>query len=297
VADGPFSYRLFGLRVRSELALPELGPGVAPEAAEVTIVRGAVAEAPSGLTVRGGEALLSIDGVGRYRMEEGRRLTIDPAPGASDRNVRLYLLGSAFAAILHQRGLLPLHANAVVIGGGAVAFTGHPGAGKSTLAAWFHDRGLAVLADDVCVVTWDEAGRPLAHAGIPRLRLRPEALAASGRVPEDYEPAFDDRDKFNVPTGAAPLEPVPLDRVYLLRRGEPRIERLHGAAAVEALVANTYRGGYLPLMGRTGPHLLACARLARAVPVFEAARPWDLAGMDAASAALEAHARDRPAGP
>ena len=57
--------------------------------------------------------------------------------------------------------------------------------------------------------------------------------------------------------------------------------------------AQASRCGYVPLMGRTGPHLLACARLARAVPIFEATRPWDLAGMDAGSAALEAHARDR----
>jgi hypothetical protein len=259
----------------------------------VTIALGPVADdSAPGLTVRGDESVLSIDGVGRYRMEGGRRLTVEPAPAASERNVRLYLLGSAFAAILHQRGLLPLHANAVVIEGRAVAFLGHPGAGKSTLAAWFHDRGFEVLADDVCVVTWDEAGRPLAHAGLPRLRLKPEALAASGRNADDYEPAFDDRDKYNVPTGGAGLgQPVPLDGIYLLQRGEPGIARLHGAAAVEALVANTYRGGYVPLMGRKGPHLLACARLARAVPVFEASRSWDLAGLDSSSAALAAHAR------
>jgi hypothetical protein len=294
MADGAFSYRLFGLSVRSDVPLPELGDPVAPEAPDVTIIRGAVAGGPPGLTVSGEEALLSIGGVGRFRMEGGRRLVVERAAGASDRNVRLYLLGSAFAALLHQRGLLPLHANAVVIGGRAVAFLGHAGAGKSTLAAWFHDHGFAVLADDVCVVTWDEAGGPLAHAGIPRLRLKPEALAASGRNAEDYEPAFDDLDKYNVPTaGAGRSGPVPLDRVYLLQRGKAAIARLQGAAAVEALVANTYRGGYVPLMGRQAPHLLACARLARAIPVFEATRPWDLTGLDASSAALEAHARER----
>ena len=78
--------------------------------------------------------------------------------------------------ILHQRSLLPLHANAMVVEGRAIGFMGHPGAGKSTLAAWFHDRGFDVLADDVCVVTPGPDGRPLAHPGIPRLRLWREAL-------------------------------------------------------------------------------------------------------------------------
>jgi hypothetical protein len=298
MADNAFSYRLFGLRVRSELPLPELGPVTAAEAPDVRIVRGRVdstGDEPFGLTVRGDSALLNIRGIGRFGIERGSGMTVEPAPGASERNVRLFLLGSAFAAILHQRGLLPLHANAVVVEGRAVAFMGHPGAGKSTLAAWFHDRGFPVLADDVCVVTWDEAGRPLANPGIPRLRLRPEAIEASGRNIGDYEPAFDDRDKFNVPTdrGGA-REAVPLHHLYLLERsdsGGEDFDRLAGAAAVEALVANTYRGGYLPLMEGTGAHLLACARLARGVPVFEARRRWDLSGLDASSAALEAHAR------
>lgn len=300
VDEGPFAYRVFGLRIRSALRLPELGEPLPAEESDVEIVRGDVpaeGSAPSGLSVAGDVALLSIPEVGRYAMVGGRSVTVEPVPGASDRNVRLFLLGSAFAAILHQRGLLPLHANAVVVDGRAIAFLGHPGAGKSTLAAWFHDEGFRILADDVCVVTWSAGGRPLAHPGIPRLRLRPEAIEASGRVVDDYEPAFDDRDKFNIPTAASAAgDPVPLDHLYLLTRGgdgRESVAPLTGAAAVEALVANTYRGGYVPLMGRKSPHLLDCARLARSTPVFEASRPWDLDRLDESSRALLAHARRR----
>ncbi|MBV8687752.1 MAG: hypothetical protein JOZ90_05360 [Alphaproteobacteria bacterium] len=299
MSDGPFAYRLFGLRVSSELPLPELGPPLPPEAADVTIRRGAVAaapDAPLGLSIRDDGALLRIAQVGRYLVAGGRDLLVDADPSASPRNLRLFLLGSAFAAILHQRGLLPLHANAMVVAGRAIGFMGRSGAGKSTLAAWFHDRGFEVLADDVCIVTWDGSGRPLAHPGIPRLRLWREALEASGRRAGDYEAAFDDMDKYNVPTERGPARsPVPLDHLYLLEEAaagaEAEIARLTGSDAVAALVANTYRGGYLPLMDRTGPHLMDCVRLARAVPVFTARRPWDLARLDAGSAALEAHAR------
>ena len=100
-------------------------------------------------------------------MRDGNQIVIDAAPDATDRNVRLFLLGSALGALLHQRGLLPLHANAIDLGGGAVAFSGHSGAGKSTIAAWFHDRGHRILADDVCVVGFDQSGRALVHA-VPR---------------------------------------------------------------------------------------------------------------------------------
>src|SRR5258708_9269606 len=94
-------------------------------------------------------------------------------------------------AIFHQRGLLPLHANAIEVGGQAVAFVGPSGAGKSTLAAYFRDRGYRVLCDDVCVVSFGSDGEPLAWPGIPRIKLSGRALAALVRRVCDLERVFD----------------------------------------------------------------------------------------------------------
>lgn len=290
-------YRLFGLSVRSEVPLPELVADPGTGEAEVRISVRTIANAPdaaAGLHIEGDEALLVIPAVGRFLTRGGREMLVEPAPNVSQRNLRLYLLGSAFAAILHQRGLLPLHANAVVVEGCAVGFMGHPGAGKSTLAAWFHDRGFDVLADDVCVVTPGPDGRPLAHPGIPRLRLWREALEAGGRDASSYERSFDDMDKYTVPTDLdRALPAVPLSHLYLLEKADdaPSVTRLEGSAAVEAMIANTYRGAYVRPMGLTRRHLLACAELARTVPVFRARRRWGYDSFDREGAALEAHAR------
>jgi hypothetical protein len=278
--------------------LPELVPDTAEEPADVRIRLGRIdasAETAPGLHVEAENALLIVQTVGRFLTRGGREMIVEPAPDVSPRNLRLYLLGSGFAAILHQRGLLPLHANAVVVDGRAIGFMGHPGAGKSTLAAWFHDRGFDVLADDVCVVTAGPDDRPLAHPGIPRLRLWREALEASGREASAFERAFDDMDKYTVPTDLERALPaVPLSHLYLLEKTDEAasVDRLEGAAAVEAMVANTYRGAYVPLMGRSRQHLLACAQLARTVPVFRARRRWGYDSFDAEGAALEAHARE-----
>lgn len=291
-------YQVFGLILRSQIPLPELheasgGP------ADVTIMRGPVPQRNdrNGLSLFGDAALLTIPKVGRYWIDSGREILVEPDPGASERNVRLYLLGSALGGILHQRRLLPLHANAVEVEGHAVAFMGHPGAGKSTMAAWFFDRGHRVLADDVCVVTFGADGRPLAHPGIPRLRLWREAIEATGRVAEDYELSFDDMDKFNVPTlQAGTVEPLPLHHVYLLGKAgpeetSPAIRALKGIASVDALVANTYRGAYLPLMDATAQHLRQCLRLVSTAPVFTADRRWGFDSFEAQAMAIEAHAR------
>jgi hypothetical protein len=293
------AYSVFGLVIASEIELAELEPAPAGAAPDAMVRRGAVTlpEAGGGYSVAGEGTLLTIARVGRYLISGGSEIVVDPAPGASERNVRLFLLGSAFGALLHQRGLLPLHANAIEIDGRAFAFCGHSGAGKSTVAAWFHDRGHRILADDVCVIGFDEGGRALAYPGIPRLRLWREALEASGREAGAFTRSFDDLDKYDVPTHRdAPPRPLPLGAIYLLRKSEEgaapaAIERLAGVEAVETLVSNTYRGGYLRTIGRTGAHLAACLAVARAVPVFLAERAWGFDRFEAQASRLEAHAR------
>ena len=296
------SYSVFGLTIVSEIPLPELDPGLAGAAPDAAVRLDSIAlpEGIAGYSAAGEATLLTVPKVGRYLISGGSEIVVDPAPEASERNVRLFLLGSAFGALLHQRGLLPLHANAVEIDGRAFAFSGHSGAGKSTMAAWFHDRGHRILADDVCVIGFDAEGCALAHPGIPRLRLWREALEASGRAADGYHRSFDALDKYDVPTERdAPLAPLPLAAVYLLTKAQaeapaPEVARLTGVAAVDALVANTYRGGYLRTIGGTGQHLAACVRVARAVPVFRAERFWGFDRFEEEARRLEAHARSLP---
>ena len=289
-----YFYSIFGLRVRSEFPLEELRE-VSPSAQADVCIRqgsgGAGQVAGSGYTILPEGTALNVPGVASMLVKNGCEILID-ADGW-DRQVRTYLLGSAFGALLHQRGLMPLHANAVDIGGQAVVFSGHSGAGKSTLAAWFHDRGFDVLADDVSVIGW-EAGRPVVQPGVPRLRLWREALEASGREASAFERSFANTDKYDVPTEASGCRgPIPLAAIYFLARrsqGELRVSELAGSAAVEALVANTYRGAYLKTIGRTGEHLMQCVRIAREVPVFRAERAWDLARLEEEALKLRDHA-------
>jgi hypothetical protein len=295
-------YHIFSLSIASEIELPELR-GIVPAedgAPDVVIRRVAppvIDDENRGYNVTPHGTLLSIEEAGRYLISDGRTILAERSPSGSERNLRLFLLGSALGALLHQRGLLPLHANGIEIEGRAVLFLGHSGAGKSTMAAWFHDRGFRILSDDVCVVTINGQGQPIAHPGIPRLRLWTEALRASGRAEEDFELAFDDSEKFNVPVAAKESTgPLPLDQIYLLGRAEseanvPVIERLQGVEAVDALVGNTYRGAYLPFIGGTQRHLMSCLHLVGRIPVFSARRRWGYEHFDQQASALEEHVR------
>ena len=281
---------LFGLAVHSELPLPGL-PSADEAAPRVDVTFGPVPPQDEVLRATDGGLAFRADGVGRFLISGGDNIVIDPVPGAGDRELRVYLLGSAFGALLHQRGLLPLHANCIEIAGHAVAFLGRSGAGKSTLAHWFQSQGHAVLADDVSAIA--PAEPPLALPGVPRLRLWKDALDAAGLDRTAYPRSFEGQDKFDVPASAR-HSPLPLGACYLLdeaAEGEAHgITRLSGIDASEALIANTYRGGFVPLLGRSEHHLRLCVALARQVPLFRAVRRWGRDHFDSDAAALRDHA-------
>jgi hypothetical protein len=285
--SGPFDYHLFGLRVRSHFKLPELQP--IEDNSEPDVVVRIDEDAAD-------DAQIRIDGIADFHVVAGREIRVRPEPGASERNVRLYLLGSAMGMLLHQRGLLPLHANAVEIEGRAVAFMGPSGSGKSTLAAWFHDRGYRVIADDVCVIHFDDGGQPVVRPGLPRLRLWKEVLEATGREPAEFDRSYagaDDWEKYDVPLAQSEsIAQSGLAAIYVLDRGESAlIEPLRGARAAEALFANTYRGHFIREAGGNRPHWEACLNLVRTTPIFRAVRIWDLDRIDEHSGRLLDHAR------
>lgn len=292
------TYSLYGLNIMSDLALPELPTAPGTSAADVHVRLGAAAPSfpDEEMHVVEGGAGFRIEGIASYLIRGGSDIEVVPACGAPEVNVRLYLLGSAMGMLLHQRGVLPLHASAVAIGSRAFAFMGPPGAGKSTLAAVLERRGNQVVADDVCAVRLSRSGEPWVSPGLPRLRLWRNSLDALGLEASHYPRSYagDKRyDKFDVSLGAAAGAPLPLGGVFVLTDG-PRVavERLGGAAAVAALVENIYRGSWAAAAGCLQQHWENCLAIASRVPVVVLQRPRDLMAVSGLSADVVAWCRE-----
>jgi hypothetical protein len=293
------SYFVFGLRVRSELALPELEPMATDDGCEPDVEIRLDALAPALASVRhatatmqigDGDCLVTVTKVARYRVRNGTEIIIDPAAGSSERNVRLFLLGTALGALCHQRGLLPLHASAIEAGGRAIAFMGPSGAGKSTIAARLQSRGYRVLCDDICVVSFDADGRAVAWPGLPRLKLWGDAVTALGRNAAAFDRVHDDMEKFLLPLKSGTgRDAMPLARLYLLQEDglglDESVRPLTGAQAVDAIMANTYRGGLVAPMGRSAAHFMQCTSVVKQVGVYAIDRR---AGLDAFSGHADA---------
>jgi len=157
-------YTLFGWRVQSTLPLPELlpwrGGSRAPDlVVEVGAVPPVDLDTPSfnpALQICPTGVRVAIPAVATYWVEAGRRVIVQPTMPEDATDIRVFLLGTVLALLCFQRGLLPLHASAVDIGGQALLLSGVSGAGKSTLAAAFSGRGYRLLSDDLCAL---EMGR------------------------------------------------------------------------------------------------------------------------------------------
>lgn len=302
VAAAMRDYRVYGLTVRSDIELtgwPVL-PTRSETRPEVRIQRIAVsapqppAEAYTAAgRVEQGRVTFAIRGVARYDIEGGTDVRVEPEPTARPEDVLLYLTGSVMGATMHQRGIFPLHASAVELGGVAVAIAGPSGTGKSTLAMTLVRRGGRLVTDDIAAVeplSTDQVG---IWPGAPRVKLDPAGLAALAQSGAGLSPAGGNRDKYHLPVVMewdADARPVPLKRLYILQDGEgdPRLEILGGMEAVQAVVDETYFLNLVAQLGFQARNFRSAASVARAVRVRRLVRPRGFRHLEQTAALLEA---------
>jgi hypothetical protein len=279
-------YTAYGLQVDSEVPLPELLPG-SNQSPDVQIRYGSVPTSLPDPLGQGGyfqaapdTFLLRVRNTARYLVVKGQEIVIERLPNCSEDALRLYLLGSAFGALLHQRRLLVMHASSIETARGAVLFVGPSGHGKSTLLAALVQRGYAMLADDVTAVTVEPPSGPVAFAAFPHMRLCADAATRLDYrlegLPRVYSPGRISVDKYLVPVPHFCATPLPVHALYTLNVHAPPDIHLESVDNVQrfALVgANTYRHLFLEGLGLRQMHFHAAARMAKTVQVGCITRP------------------------
>lgn len=284
-------YTAYGVALDSEVDLPELRtrPYVEGSEPDLSIRLCAVSPLPN----EDGRAFIhsEMDGElrffsraeGRFVYRAGREILLDPVPEMAPSALRLYILGAGLNIALFQRGLWVFHASVVCIEGKAVAFLGHPHAGKTTMAATLHRRGHTLLSDDVLAIRMTEDG-PLALPGFPRFKLWPDSAEALGVEAETLPRIKEDMDKRSCAVARRfREEPAPLVRMYTLGEGPaPEIALLNPRQAHLELIPywDLSKFGAAFLQGRRlGTCFLQCGELARRVPVSMLTRTTDLADL------------------
>lgn len=246
-----FTYSAFGLRICSEFECPELPAGSGPPDVRFRfgIVPSDGADSATGSQLSSasqGKYFLNVSHVARYLVQRGVEIIVEPAPSADADAVRLFLLGSALGALLHQRSALPVHGSAIVTPRGAVIFAGPSGCGKSTLAGAFFRKGFGILADDVAVIDSETVS---VFPGAARLMLWADVLPELDIVGRNLQPVRRGLEKYSLPVQESLSgEPIRLHAMYILETSNsdrPTISRVTGLAKIEALTRNTFRNNLI----------------------------------------------------
>lgn len=297
-----YSYVAYGLKITSEIFLPELlKDNSGKKTVDVTIKRGTLNPPPLEATssecychIEPEKAYLAWQDGGTFLVRNGGEIIIDSMPSIPEQVLRIYLLGAALGLLLHQRGLMTLHASTVVVNGEALAFVGDRGWGKSTTTGAMMNRGNLTISDDVTALDLNLQSSPLVLPGFPQLKLWCDSAVSLGHQLESLpllHPDFEKRvQRFT--TGFASTT-VPLKCIYVLSSGSTlEIEPLPSSTALEAIMRNWYCARFgeqmLQVVGTT-VHFQRCIDLVNRVKVCALKRPHDLSRLDEIAQAVEKH--------
>jgi hypothetical protein len=287
------------LKVQSDFELPGALPADAAEA-DVVVRMCDVPERLEAPTRAGQDwqmddsrFLLSLPGIGRFLATDGRLIEVQPE--CEPRDAVPFLLGTAFGALLLQRGNLVLHASSVSRDGGGVALCGYSGIGKSTLAAALCQAGCNFVSDDVSVVEAQPHGVALWPDG-RCLKLFQETLARLGLTAHRGQEVGSGTDKHYVELrGPRSAGPMMLRAIYVLRdlesQGASHIVRLSPLDAAQTLLNESHRPLLSLAMAKRNPHVAMTAAVVAKVPVFRFTRARDLDGLHQTAEELLAHWR------
>jgi hypothetical protein len=310
-------YRVYGLLIESDCALPELdgpAPGSSRSVPDVSVrLRFAPAAVPRDLeTVFTRELpdgtpwlrcarledgfVLSFARAGAFHINRaGRRVScVRRERGVPLAMLRHLLLDQVLPFLLNLRGCEAIHATAIAAAPGACAFIGPSGAGKSTLAASFLLAGCASIADD-CLVLESSAAEVAAVPAYPGLRLWSDTASALALTCSDSTAIYGRARKRRMlaPRSRAlmPRRPLPLRRIYRLVRADgcgphaPEVEPVSPRDAFMELISASF-----PLDFRDqrmlARHFRAMQCVAGAVPMRRLIVPDDLSALDAVRGAV-----------
>jgi hypothetical protein len=291
-----FSYRAYGLTLRSSLPLPELTPSGGTPDVDIKLAK-LIQPSSATITPQGsrwatpGEIFLSFHHVGSFLARSGCALDVDLLPTVDEDIGHQLVLGPGLGAILLQRGLLVLHASAVAIHGHAVILIGGSGWGKSSTAAALFARGHGLMADDVVPIAGISDGQPTIAPGYPQVKLWPDVAAACLGSDVAASSFQSETGKYLLPTGRGfPASALPLACIYVLDEGSHlEVASLTPREALLELLRHSYSARLLEPTGTAAAHFTQSGELAKQVPVFRLYRERSLAELNSVARLVENH--------
>jgi hypothetical protein len=284
-----YIYRVYGLDVKSDIILPELITleNNMTHTFDVTISLGNVPEHKENPKVKfenyfisDNELYFHVYGVAKYYIADGDKIIVEPEEDANIDDIKTYLLGSAFGAILIQRNIVAIHGGAMMVNGKIMIFTGDMGAGKSTLTSALRLDGNKFLADDVSVIGTTKEGVTVVYPGYPQQKLCKDIMLKFGYDTTKFKKINSDRNKFALPVlGDFVKEPIQLGSIIELTVGdvdEVKIAEMKGSEKLKVIYKNIYRKEFIDDTGLRPAYFKNFINVVKKVSLYRITRPKDI---------------------
>jgi len=193
------------------------------------------------------EFAMDVEGVAWYYACNGNYIEVCPYDGYNHHTLELYLNGSVYGAILHQRMILPLHGSCFNFNGSGIMVCGESGAGKSSTTASFSLNGAAFLTDDITPVLFAD-GKPQIWAMSDRIKLWGDSLKQLKQDKDGLHQIEPETEKFYFPMNADNGNTHPLHQIFLLEihdQPEVKFQEITGVEKFTELSKEIYRWEYL----------------------------------------------------
>lgn len=283
-----YRYKVYGIYIASELEMPQWIAAEGESQVSITlgdvilgkiVARGSVDDLDPEILQAycyfpsRSEFICNIENVVKFQVKNGDSVVVELYPNADLNLARAYLAGKAMGILLMQRGMLAIHGACLDIGGWGVIISGESGAGKSTLSSALRERGYGFLADDVSVITWDDAQQPLVQPAFPRSRLLGDAAEQLGY---DVSALPWDGDKYAVPADGFRAEPIPWKAMVELQVGEQasvELRKITGTKKISLLQNNIYGLERYERLGVSPEYIWQYIEAVKDIAAFSLIRP------------------------
>lgn len=279
-----YQYQAYGLSVLSDLVFPEFIEIPASKLffqEDIVIRFGAVPLEGLNHCVKQGYGYqlnqsmfwLNIPYIGRFLIESGQCITIEPVAGVDEDSIRAFVLEPCMGILLIQRELFVLHGNAMKINDQGIVFLGDYGVGKSSLAATFLQQGHSILTDGICALNskfnvvpsypslslWYDTASYLNIDLVPLRKIRPKI------------------DKYALPIAMQfDNQNTLVKSIFILdlyKKDGFNATPLSGSVKVKYLQKNIYHKGHLSALQKSSLYFNYCAEVAKNIPIVLIQRP------------------------
>ena len=222
------------------------------------------------------EFSMNVEDVGWFYASNGNYIALVLDPKANNETIELYLNGSTYGAILHQRKMMPMHGSCFVFNNKGIMLCGESGAGKSSLTASFCNNDGVFLTDDVTPILFSE-GFPFILPLSDRIKLWEDSLLQLKVDKSSLTQIWHDYQKFYLPVDSNITEPYPLHLIFIIEKHENenvKFQQLEGIERFTALRNEIYRWEYLQGMKATETHYLnQLIHISANVQIIKVCRP------------------------